>query len=202
MDDRNSQYDSKIQAWINDAKNPSSILYPPPHRSSRFLIFQPIIVPIQPPRRPLWFILPPNTLDILMKSMANIQYPLKMALLDHHHVPFIKVNVRILFRLRLRERNRRLQRIADIPAIQLRLPGGRALKDPLLRAGGDPDFSCLLLGELGEEALPHLLAVVAAQWFVADGDVDAGDEGVVDLADAVGGEEEETFKVFHAAEEG
>jgi hypothetical protein len=30
--------------------------------------------------------------------------------------------------------------------------------------------------------------------------VDAGDEGIVDLADAVCGEEEEAFEVFHTAE--
>ena len=56
--------------------------------------------------------------------------------------------------------------------------------------------------ELFEEGFPDLGKLRAVEFLVPDGNLDAGDEGVVDLADAVGGEEEQAVEIFCAAEEG
>lgn len=59
----------------------------------------------------------------------------------------------------------------------------------------------LRFGEFVEEEDPNLGAARLVEDGKAESDVDAGLEGLVEGADAVGGEEKDTVEIFECAEE-
>lgn len=54
-----------------------------------------------------------------------------------------------------------------------------------------------ILGQLVEEGRPDLASVLFGEVAVVEGDVDAGDEGVIEGPDAVGRQEEDALTTFH-----
>ena len=66
---------------------------------------------------------------------------------------------------------------------------------------GDVHGVFTISSQFVEEGRPDLAAVVFGEVAIVEGDVDAGDEGVVKGADTVGCEEEDALAIFHCAEE-
>lgn len=101
--------------------------------------------------------------------------------------------------LLLRDQQRRAHAVADLAPVE-RLPaprgGGVALQVLQLRRG-----QVLRAGEFVEEEHPDLGAARLVEDGQAEGDVDAGLEGLVEGADAVGREEEDAVEVLERAEE-
>lgn len=128
----------------------------------------------------------PQHIHIALKLPPNPQHRLKM-LLAHR-----------LFLL-LRDQQRRAHAVADLaPVKRLPAPRGGGLALQIVQLGGR---EVLRPGKLVQEEHPDLSAAGLVEDGQAEGDVDAGLEGLVEGADAVGGEEEDAVEVLEGAKE-
>ena len=96
--------------------------------------------------------------------------------------------------LLLRDQQRRPHRIADLASVERFL--APAFLDQSIKARGLRSGEGLLRGKVREKDGPDFDARLAVQVREAEGDVDAGLEGLVESADAVGGKEENALEVF------
>ena len=55
-------------------------------------------------------------------------------------------------------------------------------------------------GQLIEKGGPHLTSVFFGEVAVIEGDMDTGDEGIVEGPNAIGRQEEDALAIFHCAE--
>ena len=119
----------------------------------------------------------------MLKILRHVQHPLDMAHAQLHA-------------LIDRQRLRRADTILDLAPIQHRL--GEAIVVRLCELNS---LDAVELTDALEEHDPDGLAGLVGEFGVAQGDVDAGLEGVVEGLDAVGGEEEDALEVFEQAQE-
>ena len=125
--------------------------------------------------------IPRPTPQILTKRIRDLHNPLHM----------LQPHGRLLMQ---RQRLRTPDQILDLPSIQLVAREHVELVLAEVRDGH-------LLAHHGDEHAPDGLLGAVRELAVAQGDVDAGLEGVVEGFDAVGGEEEDALEVLEEAEE-
>ena len=107
--------------------------------------------------------------------------------MTHHDLPSTLLSL-LPIRPRLRQQPRRLQHILDLPSIQLHL--GQRVQLPLAQPRA-----------LAYKRLPDLPSARGVERRILHADVDAGVEGVVDVADAVCRQEENPLVVLEHAQE-
>lgn len=169
----------------------------------------PRIRPLQPRSRPLAFLLPRDTTHVGLELPRHIDHAHEMLHLDIHHIR----RLAILQRLVTRERDGGLQRVPDLAAVPLQIRDFGVIEDVALGVAVDLDLAAVdqiralavlesaVSLQFPEEAVPDLLPRVVRQVVVLQHDRHSRQECVVDLAHAVGGQEEQAAEVLHAAEE-
>ena len=171
-------------------------------RGDEILKLMLVISSLQSCLGPPFLPLPSNAFQVRFELRTHGDDALEML---HLHLNGFLLGLTLLERPMSGQHYRHLQRVPDLPAIPLEIPNVRIIQHILLRVLVDLHLSGAdrtgLSRHLGEEAPPDLLARFVAEAVVRQHDRDAGQDRVVDLADTVGGQEEQPAEVLEPSQE-
>lgn len=185
ISDRVAPRPSALPVRTNDIQHPTN--------PSQKLIVPPI--PLHPRLErlaPARHAFAPHRRQIPLEIITHLHHLLEMILaqLDLElcvRASLARLRLRLRLRLILRQRDGRLEGVADLAAVPFDVGEDVVGEDVALCGALDGDFVGALDLQLVEGLEPDFLAAGGVEGPVADVDVDAAEEGGVEVADAVGG---------------
>lgn len=135
-----------------------------------------------------------QSVEITLEISSHLCDLLQVGVFDHD-LPFL-----VEFPVVLCQGNSSLESVADLSSVEIQRLDHAPL-DVFFRVQCDAEVFRAFPRKLVDERRPNLLALIVLQGRVVQLDVDAGNEGIVEGAYAVGGQEQHSLECFQRTEE-